>query len=252
MIKRIIKDLLRKRGYEIKKIGQKTIHAPKNKFSMEEGFKRCLKRGIKINTVIDIGASDGRWTEVCMKYYPDANYLLVEAQQDHLAGLNACKDRNSKIDFVLAAAGREEGTIYFENSNLFGGLASEIPLGDNCIKVPVISMDVEIGKRKLNGPYLLKLDTHGFEIPILEGAKEVIQAAELIIIEVYNFQLTSDSLKFWEMCSYMEKLGFSPVELVDLMLRKNDEAFWQMDIFFIRSNSPLFLNNTYDSPQPIL
>lgn len=247
MIKKIVKNLLRKRGYQINKIEQKTIHTPKNKFSMEEGFKRCLKRGLKINTVIDIGASDGRWSERLMKFYPDANYLLVEAQQGHLEGLKACKDRNPKLDFVLAAAGREEGTIYFENSNLFGGLASETPLGDNCIEVPVISMDVEINKRKLTGPYLLKLDTHGFEIPILEGAKEVIQAAGLIIIEVYNFQLTKDSLKFWEMCSYMEKLGFLPVELVDLMLRKNDGAFWQMDLFFIPSKSPVFLNNTYDA-----
>ncbi len=248
MIKRVIKNLLRKKGYQLKKIEKKPIYMTKTKFSMEEGFKRCLRRDLKINTVIDIGASDGRWSELCMKYYPHAHYLLIEAQSGHLEGLKACKERSSNLDFILAAAGREEGTVYFDNSNLFGGLASETPLAVECIEVPVISIDEEITKRKLKGPYLLKLDTHGFEIPILEGAKEVIQAAELIIIEVYNFQLTNDSLKFWEMCSYMEKLGFSPVELVDLMLRKNDEAFWQMDIFFIRSDSPLFLNNNYDSP----
>ncbi len=247
MIKKIVKNLLRKSGYQIKKIDQKTIHIPKNKFSMEEGFKRCLSRGLNIATVIDVGASDGRWSERLMKFYPDANYLLVEAQQGHLEGLKACKERNPKLDFVLAAAGRAAGKIYFDHNNLFGGLASDAPLAGNCIEVPVIPVDEEINKRKLQGPYLLKLDTHGYEIPILEGAKEVIQAAGLIIIEVYNFQLTKDSLKFWEMCAYMEKLGFSPVELVDPMLRKNDRAFWQMDLFFIPSKSPIFLNNTYDA-----
>ena len=40
-------------------------------------------------------------------------------------------------------------------------------------------LDKEIQKRKLRPPYLLKLDTHGFEIPILEGAKEIISKAEL-------------------------------------------------------------------------
>jgi FkbM family methyltransferase len=247
MIKKIVKNLLRKRGYQIKKIDQKTILTTKNKFSMEEGFKRCLSRGLKIATVIDVGASDGRWSERLMKFYPDANYLLIEAQQGHLEGLKACKERNPKLDFVLAAAGRAEGKIYFDHNNLFGGLASDTPLDGNCIEVPVISVDEEVKKRKLQGPYLLKLDTHGYEIPILEGAKEMIQAAELVIIEVYNFQLTTDSLKFWEMCSYMEKLGFYPVELVDPMLRKHDEAFWQMDLFFIPSKSPIFLNNTYDA-----
>lgn len=247
MIKKIVKYLLRKRGYQIKKIDQKTIQTPKNKFSMEEGFKRCLSRGLNIATVIDVGASDGRWSERLMKFYPDANYLLIEAQQGHLEGLKSCKERNPKLDFVLAAAGRAAGKIYFNHNNLFGGLASDTLLDGNCIEVPVISMDEEIKKRKLQGPYLLKLDTHGYEIPILEGAEEVIQAAGLIIIEVYNFQLTKDSLKFWEMCSYMEKLGFLPIELVDPMLRKNDRAFWQMDLFFIPSKSPIFLNNTYDA-----
>ncbi|MBB05371.1 MAG: methyltransferase FkbM family protein [Pseudooceanicola sp.] len=247
MIKGLIKKILRKKGYQIKRIGDTPKYKIYNKYTFNEAFKRCVKRGVKIETVIDVGSSDGRWSERCMKFYPEAQYLLVEAQEGHLEGLRNCKQRYPNLDFVLAAAGKEAGTIYFDNSNLFGGMASEKPQGTNFIEVPVVSLDTEIRKRGLKGPYLLKLDTHGFEIPILEGAKNIIKEAELIIIEAYNFQLTEDSLKFWELCSYMERLGFLPVDLVDLMLRKKDQAFWQMDIFFIPSKTPLFLNNTYDS-----
>jgi len=38
----------------------------------------------------------------------------------------------------------------------------------------------------------------------------------------------------------MEDLGFSSIEMVDSMLRLFDKSFWQMDTFFIPSNSKEF------------
>ena len=111
--------------------------------------------------------------------------------------------------------------------------------------MPVISLDTVIEKRQLKPPYLLKLDTHGFEVPILEGAKDVLKHSELVIIETYNYKLTDDSLKYYEMCKYMEDLGFSTIEMVDFMQRTYDNSFWQMDTFFIPSNHKAFTYNSY-------
>ncbi|MEZ4858035.1 MAG: FkbM family methyltransferase, partial [Flavobacteriaceae bacterium] len=205
-----------------------------------EALSRCKERNIKINTVIDVGASDGRWSGSCMKFYPEAHYFLVEAQNNHLEGLKHFEAAHKNTSFVLAAAGRENGTIYFNNAELFGGIASETPFKANSIEVPVVSLDTEVEKRKLQPPFLLKLDTHGFEAPILEGAKMVISKANLIIIEAYNFNIEEKSLCFWELCEYMGKLGFRPLEVVDLMAREYDQAFWQMDIFFIQKDDPIF------------
>ncbi|WP_345277250.1 FkbM family methyltransferase [Litoribaculum gwangyangense] len=212
---------------------------------MYKAIERCVERGLKINTVIDVGASDGIWSRACMKTFPDANYLLIEAQTNHENGLKKFKQEFENSDYVLAAAGKKEGMIYFNNENPLGGLASETKLTNDCIEVPVIAIDEELKRRKLKGPYLLKLDTHGFEVPIIEGAKKTIKAASLIIIETYNYKITNDSLRYWEICSYMEKLGFSPIEMVDFMQRKYDNSFWQMDTFFIPSNSKEFSYNSY-------
>jgi FkbM family methyltransferase len=54
-------------------------------------------------------------------------------------------------------------------------VASETKLDQNCIEVPVVSIDSELERRKLDGPYLLKLDIHGFEVPILKGAIETLK-----------------------------------------------------------------------------
>jgi len=68
-------------------------------------------------------------------------------------------------------------------------------------------------------------------VPILEGARQTLKEANAVIIETYNFQIAKDSLRFWEMCSYMENLGFLPIDMADFMHRKKDGAFWQMDTF---------------------
>lgn len=249
-IKELIKSFFKVFGYKIYKlktptIVNKVLYRNDPVFTMQEAIKRCLSRGLKVNSVIDVGASDGRWSKACMESIPDANYLLIEAQLAHNEGLKKLKTENKNVEYVLAAAGKENGTIYFDNTDLFGGLASEFKLGENFVELLMVSLDSELKKRKLKPPYLLKLDTHGFEVPILEGAKKTIKEASLIIIETYNYKLTDDSLKYYEMCAYMEKLGFSSIEMVDFMQRKHDNSFWQMDTFFIPSDSKEFKYNSY-------
>ncbi len=244
MIKKIFKKSLGLLGYQIQKKKGPSLRTKENPFTMRAALKRSFERGLDVQTVIDVGASDGRWSRDCMSFFPNANYLLVEAQEGHTKALENFKKEFANVDFVLAAAGLKSGTIYFDDSDLFGGVASDHPIKDGII-VPVVSLDEQIAGRRLLGPYLLKLDTHGFEVPILEGSKEIIKNASLIILETYNFKLTDNSLRYWEMCSYMETLGFSPVENVDFLLRKKDKAFWQMDTFFLPSQDPIFSKRSY-------
>lgn len=245
MVKALIKNLLHKNGIEIKRVknSKKSVNTS---LSMFGAMERCIKRGLNAKTIIDIGASDGRWTKECLSHLPNSNYLLIEAQSPHEESLIKLKEKNSNVDYIVAAAGREKGKIYFDNTALLGGVASEKPFKENCIEVPVISVDDEIKSRNLPGPYVLKLDTHGFEIPILEGAKKTIQNSELIIIEVYNFKISDESLFFYQLCEYMASLGFSPIEMADPMLRDYDDSFWQMDIFFIKSKRKEFTYTSFD------
>lgn len=238
------KSILKKLGYKLEKV--KTSKDIKhNTFTMSKAIERCCKRGLSVNTVIDVGASNGSWSQDCLNHIPNANYFLVEAQVEHEENLIKFKNNNKNIDYIIAAAGDKEAAIFFDKSDLFGGIASSKKIDENYIKVPMISLDKEVQKRNLKPPYLLKLDTHGFELPILEGAKEIIKKAELIIIETYNYKLTENSLKYFEMAAYMEALGFSSIEMVDFMIREKDNSFWQMDTFFIPSKHKSFLSNSY-------
>jgi FkbM family methyltransferase len=214
--------------------------------TMDAVLRRCRDRGLEISTVLDVGASNGRWSEICLRHYPDCYYYLVEAQNTHEVELNLFKKNHVKSDFLLSAAGNKVGEIFFDTTDPEGGVASELPFDKNCVRVPVTMMDEEVKRKGLKPPFLLKLDTHGFEIPILEGARQMLEQTNLVVMEAYNFKLTKDSLRFYEMCSYMEKKGFLPLDFADPMLRKYDQSLWQIDLFFVPSNREEFLYDAFE------
>ncbi len=209
--------------------------------SADAGLARAKYRGTLINTVIDIGASDGRWSKMAMKYYPKASYFLIEAQAGHEAPLKAMKREFANMDFVLAAAGDRLGETSFDASDLFGGAVTS-KSGANCIITPMVTIDYCIKEQGLKPPFLIKLDTHGFEIPILAGATAALNQTNLVIIESYNFDLTDNSLRFYELCAYMEEKGFRCIDLIEPMHRPIDGSLWQMDLVFSSSYSKEFQN----------
>jgi FkbM family methyltransferase len=241
MIRQAIDGVLGKLGYEIRRRRPELAAA-----TMEGALLRAAARGVKVGTVIDVGASDGTWSRLCMKAFPEASYLLVEAQEPHRAALEAFAARHPRVAVVLAAAGARKGTIWFDNGDLFGGLASEVPLPGPCIEVPVTTIDAEVEARGLRPPYLVKLDTHGFEVPILEGARRTLADASLVVLEEYVQQLTSSSLRHVEMGRWMGEAGFRPVDVVDLTLREKDHSLWQMDVFYQPSAWAGFRDNAFE------
>lgn len=213
--------------------------------STVRALERIASRSIEIGSVIDIGASNGMWTAAAMPIFPEARYLLVEAQNGHLDSLQSFVKQHPNTEYVLAAAGDEEGEIFFDDGNLFGGLASKEQTAGAKIRVPMITVDAEVKRRNLRGPYLVKLDTHGFEVPILQGAIETLKSTNLVVIETYNFRIAPGSLLFHEMCGFMERLGFGVIDISEPLWRTHDQSFWQIDLFFVRLDRPEFSHVAY-------
>lgn len=234
-MKRLLHKLLAVLGYRIIKIKDETLLTKTMPKAVEQ-----TARTHKINTVIDIGASNGMWSQMALDYYPLAQYLLIEAQPVHEEALLVFTKENKNTQFILAAAGDSLGKIYFDASEPFSGQASYTPYQNNNIIVPVITVDSEVSNRELKGPYLLKLDTHGFEVPIFKGAAKTLKETDVIIVECYNFKIALECLLFYEMCDYLGGLGFRCIDLADPLWRPYDQSFWQMDLIFVRQDWPGF------------
>jgi FkbM family methyltransferase len=238
ILKNDIRKLLASRGYVVAK-----REAPPHK--MDDAFHSIFNRRHSFNTVIDVGASTGSWSAAFMEYFPNCQYLLIEAQPIHEKALIQFCHEHGNAQMVLAAAGEYQGQIYFNAKDPLGGQASYTPYVSDNIQIPVITIDNEISSRKLPGPYMIKMDTHGFEVPILNGASRILAETDVIIMECYNFRIAPECLLFYEMCDYMERFGFRCIDLVDPFNRPYDDSFWQMDLVFVKDNRPEFLYLDY-------
>ncbi|MBD2260791.1 FkbM family methyltransferase [Pseudanabaena sp. FACHB-2040] len=231
----ILKKLLRKAG----------LARTQNPAALEAALQRAAQRGTQVQTVIDIGASNGSWSKTARKFFPTAYCHLIEANSYHQPALATLKRSWEKIDFTVAAAGDSNGEIFFDGSDPFGGLASHDASRDSTAKVPVVTIDHIRSAHTLAPPFLLKLDTHGFEVPIFEGAKETLQETSLVVVETYNFKIAPASLRFHEICQYLEERGFRCVDICDPLFRPKDQALWQFDLFFEPASNSKFLDNTW-------
>lgn len=102
-----------------------------------------------VQTVVDIGASNGSGTEDCLRQFPNSHYLLVEANPVHAAELEKFRSGRSKVEICMAAAGENKGEIFFHTADPFGGVESKTAFVSDNIRLPVVSLDGEIERRCL-------------------------------------------------------------------------------------------------------
>lgn len=217
--------------------------------SMMAGMLRA-KTNWKINpgSVIDLGAAAGTWTEKAAAVWAESSFILFEPLEERKAELVQLAKSNARIRPVFAAAGNQSGKVLFAVSDDLDGSGVVDSRGQQNAKtreVELTTIDDQVKRLQLSGPFVIKFDTHGFELPILEGAIQTLKKTDLVIMECYGFRLTENSLLLHEMCQHMSTLGFDLADVVDIMRRPDDQLFWQCDAFFLRNDHPAFTRKTY-------
>lgn len=241
MKQRLVNFMKRKLSPLVSKVWEN----PFTQFTAPEAMLRMKAHGFPISAVVDIGASDGRWSRKTMAYFPGAKFLAVEPLAERSAALQQLKSERPNFDFSIAAAGSgevKEVTLNvspdLDGSTVDGG-------GGEARRVRSATLDELVTERNLPGPYLVKFDTHGFEDEILRGASKTLEQTSVIIMEVYNFNISQHALRFPQMCERLEALGFRCYDMADPLLRPHDRCLWQMDFYFCRADAKPFGHTEY-------
>jgi len=217
----------------------------KNGMDMESIIARMAGRARDVRTVVDIGASDGRWSKSVMRYFPQARFIAIDPLSEREPELKRLKEKNPRFDYILCVAGENENeTVELAvgddlDGSTVGGASGRIR------KVPSHALDAIVAMKSCEGPFFLKFDTHGFKVPILKGAARTLARTEFIVMEVYNYRHTDGTLLFHEMCALLDTLGFRCFNMADPMQRPLDRSLWQMDFFFARKENDVFRENIY-------
>lgn len=171
---------------------------------------RLLKQlkgiGYEPSCIFDIGASNGEWSRTIATVYPDADYHLFEPLADRLDYYHAkmATTLAAHPNFALHKIGLGDKSGTQEMAIYTGGFGStfiemeRIKREQDRIRTsgqldaieefPVWRIDEYITKAALPQPNIIKMDTQGFELAIIEGGPEIIQQADILLLETWLFR----------------------------------------------------------------
>ena len=201
-----------------------------------------LNKKLKINTIYDVGAFRGHWTNqlnrTCLK---DKDFYLFEAnienepylkKYDHKYFIKTLSDKVKNVKFYSNASTGD--SYYLEQTNIYKNKITP--------KIKKTStLDIIRKVNKLPLPDFLKIDTQGSEIDILKGGKKTLKKCKIILLECPIISYNKGAPILDEYIKYLNILGFLPFDVCEI--HRIDDVFVQVDIIFLKKKLFKKINN---------
>jgi FkbM family methyltransferase len=208
-----------------------------------DAFLRLRGQGMAPKQIVDVGASDGSWTQDCLKVFPESRYFLVDPLTENVAHLKKLSSKNHQITAWHGALGESPGELpMFVHGDQSSFLASEYrgETLESQLKVKVQPLDSFLGTSLLQPPQLLKADVQGFEIAVLQGASKCLETVEALLLEVSYRQLYHGGPLAHEVIAYVGSRGFRIYDICSYTQRAHDSELAQSDMLFVKAGSSIF------------
>ena len=235
MAKKIIKSLFYYLGYEIKNKRYKDIFTLRH--TMEDTLEHIKNCNFYPDLIIDAGAANG--TPPLQDSFPHAYFFWIEPLIEFEDELKNLKNK-FKGDYIIVAVGKEAGSlnIHIQNDKVGSSILkdanhAEVKKENRLIDVFTLKEIADSRFQKFK-KILLKVDVQGFELEVLEGAKDFLDRIDIIILEVSLFRFYQDSPDFYEVVEYMKTKGFVVYDIIGGINRPLDHALAQKDIVFVK------------------
>jgi len=211
-----------------------------------EAFKFFKFYNIEINTVLDIGAHKGKWTQTFKEHYPNVKTLMIEANEDHVDDLMKTgpyilallgKD-NEEVDYYMCEdKNNTEGNgIYRENTN--------VPFTSK--KRKTVTLDSLLPGQTFD---LIKMDVQGAELDIIQGSPGFIHNAKYLWLELqpHNYNIGAPSAG--KVIGYLNQIGFEIITLDEV--NTGNGIVIGMDMIFINTRNKN-LNTGYNINKKVI
>ena len=203
-------------------------------------FERAKSDGFIPATVIDVGASDGRWTTECLRIFPRAKYALFDPLPENLPALSNLAAREPSVRFWSGAIGGGSARLPLNLHGHQTSFYSSTDFAGGPLEVEVRTLDSFIESMNLQAPMLLKADVQGYELEVLRGATRCLQMTELLLLEVSFRQIYSGSPLAHQVIAECGRLGYRIYDICTYSQRPRDGALAQADVIFVKRDSSLF------------
>lgn len=246
-----IKSLLNKvvsfSGYQLSK--RKT-----NARNSADGVIKNIASHFSPDSIIDVGAALGSWTEKCHIFFPQAKYVLIEPLAEFSSALKKIQEKRKNVYIVQAAATATPGKKIFNvHADLFGSSLNKEAEGGNVDGTPreveAKTIDQIAAENNLSGKFFIKLDVQGAELEALSGAKKILADTECLIIEASLFKSFINGDDLATVVEKMKEFGFVVYDIFGGLYRPYDDALCQIDLVFVKENGIFREFQGYASPE---
>jgi FkbM family methyltransferase len=207
---------------------------------MFDCIKNLKQLGYVPDTILDIGAYHGHWTDTMKNIYTDAKYYLFEAID--YPELKRFNNIFNTFVFNVVLNDRITNVNWYQMKNTGDSMFREKTVFfNNCEIIQKETIDLNslnlLNKNILNDAknILIKIDCQGAEIPILKGASNILKYTDFIIMEMPLFGQYNEGVgTFQDHIVFMDSIGFIPYDIIEKHYVNN--FVMQIDMMFINKN----------------
>jgi len=198
-----------------------------------------LASKITPKTVIDCGCHKGDWHNQARLRWPDAHFILIDANP---ANLEAMQATGAEYYIAVLSDCEKEVTFYTRKDDPTGctgdSLFKELtPWYDDPIetKVTTTTLDNLLFCPEMKPPVLLKIDTQGAELDILKGAKCSMNYIDALVLEVAVFPYNEGAPMYNEVEAWLKENGFKLDQVIDRVTHPlQPELVIQQDVYYVK------------------
>jgi FkbM family methyltransferase len=242
-MKKLIKKIINKLGYTLKKVNTVTPILNKNSkdYLLFNFYDTLKKMNFVPNHIVDVGANHGTWTRKALCHFPNAYYTLLEPQNWLKDSFQDILDGNSKVQFYPVGAGEKEGSFQFtivdrDDSCSFRYSHEEAKLeGFEQIEIPVVTLNGLLSNSEWPIPDIIKIDAEGLDIEVLKGASDFFGKTEIFMVEAGVVNKIFDN-SFLKLINFMDEKNYRLFEITDLNRPFSPNILWLVELVFVKKN----------------
>jgi FkbM family methyltransferase len=176
----------------------------------------CLFQDENPEIIVDVGANVGFLAWQFTKAFRKTIVYALEPDPVPLGVLQATHGANPQIRiFPVAAADRDGERAFVQrtvscNSSLLETAAGEGGNTEHTIKVAACTLDGFCAKHSISHIHLLKTDTEGADLLVLQGARNLLAQGciDAVMIEVFFVPTYKGQATFDEIAGFLKSYGF--------------------------------------------
>ena len=269
-MKRILRTLLRKLGYELLHGGSDPILAELRKLHdmlrlnpgnnllwadtlAQPAAHSCIRSLLalhRIDLLLDVGANQGQFAQLARQLGYEGEIVSFEPLDKHRATLRQAAEKDHRWRFFPCALGKTESELdlHVFRDDTFSSLQPLNALGRSRFhglveethreRVQIHTLDNLWPELAGTAPrrVLLKIDTQGHDLSVLEGASAVLPHTHAVLTEAPLQPIYSGAPAFSEITTWLQSRGFAISGLFPISHRPEDLSLIEMDCCFTRRN----------------